>query len=191
MNVILEMLNQGSPIYTVHDNFITTADHSKKLPDTYVNIFCKMDPLSIINEYIYHNVIDYQEKWLDGGEFVYDEKGIDTENWKGIIKQEDLKKYLYKNIPEKQKKKKKDRDTWEQKIQTIMTSYENYVNFLCEPFDKSLGKNEKKRCFSKVISKLDRDTKYQYYREKLMYFRNHLSHSSNHLSNSSNYSVHY
>nr|YP_010191832.1 hypothetical protein LK184_mgp09 [Helianthus occidentalis]YP_010191862.1 hypothetical protein LK292_mgp29 [Helianthus tuberosus]QZL38876.1 hypothetical protein [Helianthus occidentalis]QZL38906.1 hypothetical protein [Helianthus tuberosus] len=62
MNVILEMLNQGSPIYTVHDNFITTADHSKKLPDTYVNIFCKMDPLSIINEYIYHNVIDYQEK---------------------------------------------------------------------------------------------------------------------------------
>ncbi|MFS8002988.1 hypothetical protein Hanom_Chr13g01208581 [Helianthus anomalus] len=95
----------------------------------------------------------YFVKWIlflssmNGGEFVYDEKGIDTKNWKGIIKQEDLKKYLYKNIPEKQKKKKKDRDTWEQKIQTIVTSYENYVNFLCKPFDKSLGKNEKKDVF--------------------------------------------
>jgi hypothetical protein len=49
-----------TPIYTVHDNFITTAKHSHKLPLLYSEIIEMMDhPLKTMNQFIYDNIIYY------------------------------------------------------------------------------------------------------------------------------------
>nr|UYK51799.1 hypothetical protein [Paphiopedilum micranthum] len=51
MSVVEKMLELNIPIYTVHDNFITTAQYSNLLPMIYSNAFINMGPpLSIINK---------------------------------------------------------------------------------------------------------------------------------------------
>lgn len=62
MKVVEKMLNIGAPIYTVHDNFITTPFYSKFLPNIYSDVICNLGPpLSMINEFIYMNIILPQE----------------------------------------------------------------------------------------------------------------------------------
>lgn len=57
MKVVEFMLDHGAPIYTVHDNFITTAAYSDLLPQFYSEAICGMGPpLKIINEFIQKNV---------------------------------------------------------------------------------------------------------------------------------------
>lgn len=41
MRVIEEMLSIGAPIYTVHDNFLTTVKYSGILPNIYSSVFRK------------------------------------------------------------------------------------------------------------------------------------------------------
>lgn len=57
IQVVDDMLSlHEAPIYTVHDNFITTTEHSIK--KIYSDIFRNMGPpLAIINDFIYMNVI--------------------------------------------------------------------------------------------------------------------------------------
>lgn len=58
IQVVEEMLSLGAPIYTVHDNFLTTAKYSNSIPFIYSSVIREMGPpLSIINEFIYINVI--------------------------------------------------------------------------------------------------------------------------------------
>jgi len=58
MSVVEEMLSMGAPIYTVHDNFISTAPYHQYIAKVYTGVFCNMGPpLSIINEFIYQNLI--------------------------------------------------------------------------------------------------------------------------------------
>jgi hypothetical protein len=48
----------NTPIYTVYENFITTAKHSQKLPYLYNKIFQDMGPpIRILNEFIYDNIL--------------------------------------------------------------------------------------------------------------------------------------
>nr|GEU72147.1 DNA-dependent RNA polymerase, mitochondrial [Tanacetum cinerariifolium] len=56
MQVVLQLLNMGIPIYTVHDNFITTPGYSEKIAKCYSNVFQMMEShLSIINKFILNN----------------------------------------------------------------------------------------------------------------------------------------
>lgn len=50
---------EGIPIYSVHDNFISTLGFHQTLPKLYIEVFTEEldDPLTIINEFIYMNVI--------------------------------------------------------------------------------------------------------------------------------------
>lgn len=58
MSVVEYMLQISEPIYTVHDNFITTAQYTDIIPKIYSGLIRDMGPpLSIINEFIYMNVI--------------------------------------------------------------------------------------------------------------------------------------
>lgn len=53
MSVVENMLSMGAPIYTVHDNFISTAEYSNYIPRIYSSVIRNMGPpLSIINEFI-------------------------------------------------------------------------------------------------------------------------------------------
>ena len=59
MFMILEMLLLGAPIYTVHENFITTAPYAMNISDTYIKTFTNgLEPLYYINFYILRNLLD-------------------------------------------------------------------------------------------------------------------------------------
>lgn len=113
------MLNIKAPIYTVHDNFISTAEYSEILPIFYSHAFCMMgSPLSIINKYIYMNIIK---------PFV---KGVSNELTEDyfenrVIPKDELSKYLMYNVPEKVSKNMMA--DWEKRISVILTCYEDYT----------------------------------------------------------------
>ena len=117
MSVVEYMQEIGAPIYTVHDNFITTAQYSYLLPQIYSNVIRNMGhPLSIINEFIYMNLIKHISK--SDGNFAYE-----------VIPKETLSYYLKANVP--QNISKKMMATWEERISGILTSYEEYICNVC------------------------------------------------------------
>nr|KAJ0202806.1 hypothetical protein LSAT_V11C500293170 [Lactuca sativa] len=60
MKVVEQMLYYKAPIYTVHDNFISSTYHSKKIAGIYNNAIISLGrPLRIINEFIYLNVMKH------------------------------------------------------------------------------------------------------------------------------------
>lgn len=94
MSVVEDMLSIGAPIYIVHDNFITIAQYSDCIPLIYSSVIRKMGPpLSIINEFIYMNVIKPIVRMdLEGpteGHFA-----------RKVISKETLHSYLKANVPE-------------------------------------------------------------------------------------------
>lgn len=62
------------PIYTVHDNFLTTATHAYQIPALYARAFVEglPGPLFIVNKMLYENIIKYsplekvhnQQPWM-------------------------------------------------------------------------------------------------------------------------------
>lgn len=128
MSVVEDMLSMDAPIYTVHDNFITTAEYSHYIPNIYSSAICDMGPpLSIINEFIYMNVIKPIEKGKS------DEP---TErDFACVISKEMLHYYLMANVPENISNKMKA--TWEERISGILTSYENYTRNVCGNFQST------------------------------------------------------
>ena len=130
MNVVKKMLEANAPIYTVHDNFITTAQYCYDIPRIYSNIICDMGPpLKIINEFIYMNVMKPITK--------RDPTGL-TENviTYYVFPQDILEDYLNANIPENISKKM--RETWGERIKVILASYANYTRNVCGgDFNKS------------------------------------------------------
>ncbi|XP_022974959.1 uncharacterized protein LOC111473779 [Cucurbita maxima] len=109
MKVVEEMLNCNAP---VHDNFITTVEKSRFIPMAYLEIFHSLGPpLSIINKFIYINVIE-NLKCINS---------FDYENH--VISKEYLTEF--KNIPENISKQ--NQILWDKKINEIVTCYSHYV----------------------------------------------------------------
>ena len=123
MSVVESMLNMNSPIYTVHDNFITTAQYSNKISLIYSDVIRNMGPpLSIINKFIYMNVIKPIVKRDSYGP---------TEDYIAsiVIPNEMLHYYLMAHVPEQINKKM--RNTWTEKITEILNSYNDYTRNVC------------------------------------------------------------
>lgn len=158
MSVVKKMLLMNMPIYTVHDNFITTAKYSHLLPDIYIKSICEMGPpLSIINEFIYMNVIKPIVK-REG-------KGPDERYYQNsVITKDKLHYYLYANIPENISKKMMA--TWEERIKGILTSYDNYTRNVCgdcqspNPMDCWIAHNDKWFKFMFKLQRKEGDTNY-------------------------------
>lgn len=125
MNVVEEMLSIKAPIYTVHDNFITTAQYSNLIPMIYSNVIRNMGPpLSILNEFIYMNVIKPIVK--------RDSLGLTDDYFASkLISKEALHYFLKANVPENTSQKMMA--TWDERISGILTSYENYIRNVCGP----------------------------------------------------------
>lgn len=122
MKVVENMLYINAPVYTVHDNFITVPSHCERVAKFYSNAIRDMGPpLSIINEFIYLNVI---KPIVDRS--IIDKKESFTNM---VIPQEILLHFLKSNIPENLVRSK--RQIWEERINTILTSYENYTRLVC------------------------------------------------------------
>lgn len=99
MRVVECMLDiYKAPVYTVHDNFISTSNHCNKLSKVYREVIREMgSPLSIINEFIYMNVIQ---------PLPIKDRYVSLEDFSSVvISKETLEYYLTENIPKDIKKK--------------------------------------------------------------------------------------
>ncbi|KAJ8566025.1 hypothetical protein K7X08_008601 [Anisodus acutangulus] len=85
--VVEKVLIEGGPIYTVHDNFITTPHYSRKLPSLYGDAILALGPpLAIINDMIYANLVRNADGFSPGG-------------LERVIPIGELESYLENNMP--------------------------------------------------------------------------------------------
>jgi len=112
------------PIYTVHDNFITTVLFTKVVPNAYIKTIAEgRNPLFYINHYIINNLVkDYFQK-----------KKI-NEDYNLILDTSFISDILRKRLPSSLNKKMKDK-----KIQCFIDAYENYVKTVCKNDDVSIS----------------------------------------------------
>lgn len=111
----------NAPIYTVHDNFITTAEYSSMLPHIYGNVFLELGaPLHIIHAFIYDNIIKPLIS-ISIYPIKYSNIKFDI---KKIIPEKELREYLEAHKPAKLDKR--NEAMWRNKIKLILKSYKDY-----------------------------------------------------------------
>ena len=106
-------LKMKSPVYTVHDNFITTSVFATGVSKIYTKVFMYMGhPLQIINEFIQNNMNPwYYDKVNDP---------IPSESLRTRLKSQEPKDLSFK-----------DKLKWDTKIDETMSCYEEYVITVC------------------------------------------------------------
>lgn len=117
IQVVESLLTLDAPIYTVHDNFITTQPYVKGVPSIYTSVFIKMgNPLKIINEFLFINLIQDQCTTIPTYSGNYDQP-IDPS-------------YLtyFLSIIEPHKDNKKKKIIWDKKVSEFIQYYNNYVD---------------------------------------------------------------
>lgn len=110
MLMILNMINIGAPVYTVHDNFITTAPYAMGIPNIYISNIKGNDPILIINHFLIQNLLD-----LRGSLYSLDNP----------LPLDLLKSILEDKIPKNLNNTKKL--IWEKKINSIYDAYVYYI----------------------------------------------------------------
>lgn len=142
MKVVEELAcRSGAPVYTVHDNFITTAPYARQVPDIYTGVYVEMGaPLRVINDFLNINLIrPYFPHYMDLSEYpsLMDSAGSMGEwlskdpsphyyHWvRDPIPGEHLRSIL-ESLPSI-----KDRRKWNNQISAIVSSYNLYVNTVC------------------------------------------------------------
>lgn len=119
--------NKKAPVYTVHDNFITTTAYAAGVPKTYTNVFMEMGhPLRIIDEFIYINLIPrdlYNE--------LFNHRKLYSEymNKPYPILNDDLIRD-FKSLGPKDMSN-KDKLKWYKKIDDTVSCYTEYVITVC------------------------------------------------------------
>lgn len=143
----LTVNNKNAPIYTVHDNFITTSMYASLVPNYYIEVFMEMGPpLQIINDFIHINLtrVKNRKNFIDKqgenkGEGWYDPNPFPDNYLRNLLTSQDLTK----------------NNKLDEKIDEIVKCYEEYVNTVCG----GMSHNDKWREFK---SHLDMWFKYQY-----------------------------
>lgn len=112
----------NAPVYTVHENFITTSVYAAEVPYIYTNVFMDMGPpLRIINDLIHYNLIQLTIGELSNE--LYSDKLNDP------IPVDFLRTLLISLVPKDLSFKEKSK--WEKKIDDTVSCYEEYVNTVC------------------------------------------------------------
>jgi hypothetical protein len=129
MHTVMEMHKaEILPVYTVHDNFITTANNVKIVSQIYSRVLTQEHPMVTINWFINKNII--YKRSPDKTCFYYQQQPIP----KGWIREQ-----LEAEMPKDNKQKK----IWEEKIALLEESYEEYVNtVLYRPYSKDGSDHE-------------------------------------------------
>lgn len=128
----VESLDMDTPIYTVHENFISTARHCAKFPDLYLDVFIKMrSPMLMINQFIYDNIIlpclseeEKKENFMDPF-LTFNEESYYPYNYDDAILESFLEAYLDANFPEKGGQNCKNE--WINRSKSILSRYKDYV----------------------------------------------------------------
>ncbi|KAM3396555.1 hypothetical protein P3S68_000067 [Capsicum galapagoense] len=115
------MLLAGGPIYTVHDNILTTPHYSRELPSLYGESLLELGPpLVIINDMIHANLI----RGAEGSSSPADLRHFGF--LECVIPISELKNYLENNIPDSISQK--IEVTWRKRMKAILVSYESYAS---------------------------------------------------------------
>lgn len=143
MKAVESLLKQGAPIYTVHENFITTPPYVRMVPDIYIEVFINMGPpLKIINDLIRINLI--QPNYANRGihiplafQYYYNSNPMPSDSFTDYLNS------LYPLSSMKDKKK------WDKKVSDFVKYYNNYVDAVCgNPND---AEQEKWNQFKKLL----------------------------------------
>lgn len=111
-----ERTHPDFPIYTVHDNFISTPLYCHNLPSMYSSAYKIMGPpLHVINEFIYMNIENPSNK-------------INESCINRVIPSHVLDSLLTNCIPINFRNKS---STWTKKKKLIIQAYNNYINAVC------------------------------------------------------------
>ena len=112
MRVVDNLVYQKAPVYTVHDNFITTAVSAALVPQIYTKLFIEMGaPLVIINEFVSINLnlpMNLVNTPIPGSE---------------------LQTHLRSLVPDNLSQN--DQKRWYKKIEETVRCYELYVSTVC------------------------------------------------------------
>ena len=134
MKVVDELTLRKAPVYTVHDNFITTSVFAAGIPNIYTKVYMDMGhPLRIINEFIYSNLKPSPSptSWLSYNPILEDP-----------ISGESLRRDLGSLQPKDSSIK--DTILWCSMIDDIASCYERYVSTVCgEALDGGMCQAEK------------------------------------------------
>ncbi|XP_019435869.1 PREDICTED: uncharacterized protein LOC109342314 [Lupinus angustifolius] len=136
LKVVESLLREGAPIYTVHDNFITTASYARIVPDIYTNVFIQMGhPINFINDLININIIiPYKHNYLK-----------DHLNTTSLINDEPINdQYLtdiFNNLLPTTYKSKVKRKMWDNKVSEFVKCYNTYVESVWNKDSSILNEN--------------------------------------------------
>jgi len=128
MFMIYEIINMCAPVYTVHDNFITTAPYAMHISKCYLEIFIiGRAPLYTINYFITRNLLD---GW--GPQYSLD-RPLPLNYLKDILEYQIPKKISNTN-----------KKIWDNKINSILKAYKYYIITSCNyDYDKNKDESEK------------------------------------------------
>lgn len=158
LSVVKKMLGVNAPIYTVHDNFITTSDYNSLIAEYYTQSIVEMGPpLYIINDFLIQNII----KPLFSKE---KEEEVERKYDRCVIPPYELESYLKRHIPEKLTQK--GQKTWSYRTNVIVECYKEYTRLVCldkpgaacdwnshmNMYDKFLGEIKKNLKNSRIVS---------------------------------------
>jgi DNA-directed RNA polymerase len=139
----------GAPVYTVHDNFITTVLYARYIPNIYTGVFATLgSPLQIINKFLYINVLSQAIQLDISNSNAYDERFIEEQclgtssTYSSLyrkgepIPSEYLRLHLESLMPKDLSDSK--RKSWCAKITDTVRCYEIYCRTVCggDPFNK-------------------------------------------------------
>jgi DNA-directed RNA polymerase len=136
MKVVESLLIKRAPIYTVHDNFLTTAPYAQIVPDIYTEVFMTLgSPLKCINDFIRQNLII---PYFTTGDINNLPSPLYNHDNNSPMPSDYLTDLLNKLPPTKEKKK------WDEMVSDFVMHYNKYVD--------AVGSNQEKwEKFKKLI----------------------------------------
>lgn len=146
MKVVEQLTLMKAPVYTVHDNFITTSVSAAAVPTVYTKVFIDMGPpLRMINELIRMNLIQ------PTGE-LNDPYPMNSDRVNEPITGVSLRSILISMVPKDLSNNAKSK--WYQKIDDTVSCYEEYVYTVCGealPTDAGMRHAEKWNEFKSLL----------------------------------------
>lgn len=123
----MKKTRRKAPVYTVHENFITTSVYAKEVPKIDTKVFMDMGPpLRIINDFIINNLNRLTIRELPNE--LYSD-WVNNPIIPDPIPGESLREHLISLVPKDLSFSKTLK--WEAKIDEIVSCYEEYFHTVC------------------------------------------------------------
>lgn len=122
MKMVDKTIRAGGPIYTVHDNFISTTPFCNELPYFYLEVFREMGPpLKIVNAFFIQNLVEPLMDSVPHEDF----------NLCKVFTSKMIEQCLERNIPEKIRNNSRKLKVWNNNVERLRAYYRKYCGYVC------------------------------------------------------------